>query len=164
MKRTLLMDAAQADLRLTRLAYEIYENHTEASHLVLAGIEERGMDLAQVLKKKLQKICPLTIEIISVSINKKNPVEVECKQAGQVAQHPVILIDDVANSGRTLLYAMSPFLHQVQSSIQVAVLVDRRHKSFPVSCDYIGMQLSTTIQDHIVVEMEKGKVSGAYLE
>ena len=75
----------------------------------------------------------------------------------------IIVVDDVANSGRTLLYALNPFLNVIAKKIQIAVLLDRKHKSYPVSADYIGTSLATTYQEHISVEVKSGKVSGAYL-
>ena len=74
-KRVQLLDANQAEVRLTRIAYEIYENNIHENEIVLAGIMDRGLDIARQLKKKLEKICPVKIEIISVKIDKKNPVD-----------------------------------------------------------------------------------------
>jgi pyrimidine operon attenuation protein/uracil phosphoribosyltransferase len=75
----------------------------------------------------------------------------------------VILFDDVLNTGKTLIYAMHPFLQQDIKSIQVAVLVDRNHHRFPVAADYIGLSLQTTLQDHVNVSFKANKVS-VYLE
>jgi pyrimidine operon attenuation protein/uracil phosphoribosyltransferase len=75
----------------------------------------------------------------------------------------VVLVDDVLNTGRTLIYAMVPFLAAKVKSIQVAVLVDRNHHSFPVNADYKGISLQTTLQEHVTVVMEKRKIS-VYLE
>ncbi|MEJ7769041.1 MAG: phosphoribosyltransferase family protein, partial [Chitinophagaceae bacterium] len=75
----------------------------------------------------------------------------------------IILIDDVTNSGKTLLYALKPFLAHHPKKIQTLTLVERSHKLFPVSSDYVGISLATTLQEHIFVEVENGQVSGAYL-
>ncbi len=76
----------------------------------------------------------------------------------------IIVIDDVANSGRTLLYALKPFLEFHPKKIQTLVLVERSHNSFPVRPDYVGLSISTTLQEHIIVEVDKEKVLGAYLK
>ncbi len=76
----------------------------------------------------------------------------------------IIIIDDVANSGRTVLYALKPFLDFYPKKIQTLVLVERRHNSFPVRPDYIGLSVATTLQEHIFVEVDSEKVVGAYLQ
>jgi pyrimidine operon attenuation protein/uracil phosphoribosyltransferase len=162
-KRIALLDEAQADIRLTRLAYEIYENNLDEKEIVLAGIRERGYAIANQLKKKLSVIGDIKVSLIAVQMDKDNPIDVTVEPSADWGGRNIVLVDDVANSGRTLLYALKPFLAVIPSRIQVAVLVDRKHKVFPVSSDYIGLQVSTTLQDHIIVEVEKGKVKGAYL-
>ena len=76
----------------------------------------------------------------------------------------IVLIDDVANSGRTMLYALKPLLLQLPKKIQTLALVERTHKSFPVDVDYVGLSVSTTTDENIVVEVENGEVMGAWLD
>ncbi len=162
-KKIVLLNTEDADIRLTRLAFEIYEHNIEEESIVLAGIRGQGYDIATQLKKKLEKMSTLEITLLSVDINKSNPIE--CKLNPTIETHGknVILVDDVANSGKTLLFALGQFLHDIPKRIQIAVLVDRKHKQYPVSPDFTGLQISTTLQQHIFVEIEKGKVAGAYL-
>ncbi|MBK7763576.1 MAG: phosphoribosyltransferase [Bacteroidetes bacterium] len=158
-----LLSASDANIRLTRLAYEIYEHNIEEENIVLAGIRGQGYDIALQIKKKLEKICNLQITLLAVNINKSNPLESALSEDFDANGKNVILVDDVANSGKTLLYALRPFLQDIPKRIQIAVLVDRKHKQYPVSPDFTGLQVSTTLQQHIIVEIEKGKVAGAYL-
>ena len=76
----------------------------------------------------------------------------------------VILIDDVANSGKTLLYALKPVMEYEPEKIKVVVLVDRKHKNYPITPDIIGHSVSTTLQDKIIVSYENDKITGAFLE
>jgi pyrimidine operon attenuation protein/uracil phosphoribosyltransferase len=76
----------------------------------------------------------------------------------------VILVDDVANSGKTLLYALKPFLSFHPRKIQTLVLVERTHKMFPVNSDYVGLSVATTLQENIIVEVSNGEVTGAWME
>jgi len=75
----------------------------------------------------------------------------------------VIVIDDVVNSGKTLMYALLPFLSKGISRIQTLTLVERSYKTYPVHVDYVGVSLATTLQDHIHVEFIDGVIAGAYL-
>jgi pyrimidine operon attenuation protein/uracil phosphoribosyltransferase len=76
----------------------------------------------------------------------------------------VILVDDVANSGRTITYALNPILQFNIRKIMVAVLVDRKHKSFPIASDIVGLSMATTLQEHIEVEIEGDKITSVYLQ
>ena len=76
----------------------------------------------------------------------------------------IIIIDDVTNSGKTLLYALKPFLEYYPRKIQTLVLVERSHKTYPIHPDYVGLSLATTLQDHIYVEVKDNEITGAYLD
>jgi len=75
----------------------------------------------------------------------------------------VIVIDDVVNSGKTLMYALLPFLSKGINRIQTLTLVERSYKTYPVHVDYVGVSLATTLEDHIQVEFIEGVITGAYL-
>ncbi len=160
-----LLSAKQADMKLTRLAYEIFEKNIEKKQLVLAGIADRGVDIARLLKEKLSNISDISVELTTINIDKKNPIDCRLKETNfDYVNKTIIIIDDVANSGQTMCYALKLFLDKLVESIQVTVLIDRKHKKFPISSDYVGIQISTTVQNHITVEMNKGKIVGAFIE
>ncbi len=159
-----ILDSKQAEVKLIRIAYEIVENNLDENEIVLAGIIDRGLDIATLLKQHIETISQLTVHLISIDINKLNPIEAKIVELFEPRDKVIIIVDDVANSGRTSLYATKLFLESLPKKIQIAVLVDRKHKQFPVSSDYIGLILSTTLQEHIHVEIKGGKVKSAYLE
>ncbi|GBL35743.1 bifunctional protein PyrR [Filimonas sp.] len=162
--KTQILDSKQAEVKLNRIAYEIIENNINESGIVLAGILDRGMDIARLLKKNIEAISQIKIDLISIHINKENPVEGKIVEDFSPENKVIIIVDDVANSGCTSLYATRLFLDSLPKKIQIAVLVDRKHKRFPISSDYIGLMLSTTLKEHIHVEVKQGKVKCAYLE
>ena len=163
-KKIELLNAQQADQTLTRLAYQVYEENLDIKDLVLVGIQDRGLAIAELLMHKLDEIGELKVQLVSLNLNKENPVDAVFDNEFDPLNRTIILVDDVANSGKTMTYALKPFMHSVARKIQVAVLVDRQHKRFPIASDYVGLQLSTTIQDHITVEIEEGVIKGAYIE
>lgn len=152
--------------KVKRMAYQIAENNFNEKELILVGIKNRGSKLAELLAKELKNIQNVKVQISTVHIEKRNPLEdeIELKKAIQKPDDKVvILIDDVANTGRTLCYAIKPLLDFLPAKIQVAVLVDRKHKKFPIHADYIGLQLSTVMEDYVKVSLEPGKEE-VYLE
>lgn len=155
-----------AEKKLRRMAYEILENNSGERQLILAGIRESGSVIARAIQQQLREIAGdrLTTRLISISLDKRNPGEVTLSETPGFDDQVIIVIDDVANSGRTLLYAMKPFLDFHPRKIESLVLVERSHKAFPVQADYTGLSLSTTLQEHIYVEVEGDLVKGAWLE
>ena len=155
-----------AEKKLKRLAYEILENNAEEQKIILAGIRDNGSVIAAYIRNLLLEISgqSLTIELISISLDKRNPREVTLSKSLSFDDQVIIVVDDVASSGKTLLYAMKPFLEFHPRKIESLVLVGRTHKAFPVQPDYTGLSLSTTLQEHIYVEVDADRVKGAYLE
>ncbi len=146
------------------MAFEILENNFGETSFILAGIRESGTVIAEAIQRLLVEIAGLDSELITVSLDKKNPTTVEISRPLDFKNKVVILIDDVSNSGKTLMYAIRPFLDTSPKKIQTLVLVERSHNAFPVKPDYVGLSVATTIQEHIYVEVEKGLVKGAWLE
>lgn len=162
-QNALILDKDTIKRKLRRIAYEIYENNSGQSEIILAGVYSRGTVVAQLLKKILEEIAPFRIAMVDIHIDRQNPSDVHLGEEMDFNDRVVILVDDVANSGRTLLYAMKPLLEYVPQKIQTAVLVDRTHKSFPVVVDYTGHSLATTLQENILVDIEGNEINGAYL-
>ena len=166
MEKNYILSQPVAEKKLRRMAYEILENNSDERHLILAGIRESGSVIARTIRRHLLDITNgrLSIQLITVSLDKKRPGPVTLSEIPDLEDQVVIVIDDVANSGRTLLYAMKPFLDHHPRKIESLVLVERSHKAFPVQPDYTGLSLSTTLQEHIYVEVEGDQVKGAWLE
>lgn len=155
-----------AEKKLQRLAYEILENNSGERKLILAGIRDNGSVIAAYIRGLLLDITghKMDIDLISISLDKRTPRAVTLSQSLPFDDQVIIVVDDVASSGKTLLYAMKPFLEFHPRKIESLVLVGRTHKAFPVQPDYTGLSLSTTLQEHIYVEVEGDRVKGAYLE
>ena len=146
------------------MAFEILENNLDESNLILAGIRESGTVIAHTIQDLLKEISGLQTELITVSLDKKNPREVTFSPQLNFKEQVVILMDDVSNTGKTLLHAIRPFLDTNPKKIQTLVLVERSHKTFPVKPDYVGLSIATTIQEQIYVDVENDRVKGAWLE
>jgi pyrimidine operon attenuation protein/uracil phosphoribosyltransferase len=159
-----ILDQATAEKKMRRMALEIIENNIDETGIVLAGVRESGTVVAKHMQELLSEISPVKTELISITLDKREPKEVTLSKEIDFTNKVVILVDDVANSGKTLLYALKPFLAFHPKKIQMLVLVERSHNSFPVHPDYVGLSVSTTLQEHIYVEVEDGKIAGTYLQ
>jgi pyrimidine operon attenuation protein / uracil phosphoribosyltransferase len=158
-----ILDQSVAEKKMRRMALEIVENNGDEKEIILAGIRESGSVVARYIQGILKEISSLRTELITITLDKKLPNEVELSKATDFNDKVIIVVDDVANSGKTLLYALRPFLAYHPKKIQVLVLVERSHNSFPVHPDYVGLTIATTLQEHIYVEVDGEKVLGAYM-
>lgn len=146
---------------LKRIAYQVYENNFNEKELIIAGIHGRGFEVAKMLFDQISEISKLKLSLLEVTLNKEEPSENNIELSDnkiKIKDKPVLLVDDVLNTGRTLVYSQLPFLRAHAKKIQVAVLVNRDHKSFPVNADFIGISLSTTLQEHVHVNINRNKV------
>ena len=159
-----ILDEATTGRKLKRMAYEISENNIEETEIILAGIDENGVVIAKEIQKLLREITGYKTHLIHISLNKRNPTEIRLSENIDFNNKVIIIVDDVANSGKTLLYALKPFLEFHPKKIQILVLVERSHKAFSIKPDYVGISLSTTIQEHIFVEVQGERVTGAWME
>ena len=151
-----ILNKKQIDQKLNRLAIEIVENHFDEKEIVLAGINNNGLKFAKLLQKRLQLLGDQQIKLVNLTLNPAAPLSAQIDlsvSAVEMKNKSVIIVDDVANTGRTIFFAFKPFLEIVPKKIEVAVLVDRKHKSFPVHVDYVGISLATTMKDDIKVKL-----------
>jgi pyrimidine operon attenuation protein/uracil phosphoribosyltransferase len=158
--RTLLLNQIQIEQKINRLAWQIYEDNSGEQELIVAGIAKNGFVFAQKLSDALRKISPLKITLVELYVNKHSQHEEEIKLAltrEQMQNKTVLVVDDVLNSGKTMMYALKPFLNSDIRKLRTVVLVDRNHKRYPVSADFTGFSLATTLQDHVSVEFEKNE-------
>lgn len=158
-----ILDAAVAGRKLRRMAFQIAENNEGEGELIIAGINGNGEVMAQRLVEELKQIIEAPIQLITIRLNKKSPLDATVDTDMDFEGRNIIVVDDVSNTGKTLLYALKPFLHFLPKKIQTLVLVERSHKLFSIQPDYVGLTVTTTLQEHISVETEGGEIKGAWL-
>ncbi len=152
----IILNDDQIRKKLRRIAFEIYEQNYDEKELCLIGIRENGYELAGILNDYLLEISDLKVNVCGLSLNKSQPlsepIRVDC-ELKQLQNKVVIIIDDVAHSGKTLMYALKPIIDNHPKKIQIAVLVDRKHKRYPVTADFVGLLLSTGAHEMVHVKM-----------
>ncbi|MCG7858490.1 phosphoribosyltransferase family protein [Flavihumibacter sp.] len=164
-ERKYILDAPSAARKMERMAYEMAEELSqEKDPVILAGIKDNGVVMARILAGKLKEIAEISTEIIEISLDKRHPVEISISSQIDFNDRVIVLVDDVTNSGKTLLYALKPFLEGHPRKIQILALVERTHKAFPVKADYVGISIATTLQEHIYVEVDGQTITGAYMD
>lgn len=152
--------------KLKRMAYEIWEKNNAIDTLEIIGIADGGVKVAKNLIAILEQIADFKVNLTTLSLNKQNPLAepILLPETLDLNNKHVLLIDDVANSGKTLLYALKPILDYLPKKVQIAVLVDREHKSYPIIPDIVGHVIATTLQDTIIVNYDDLKIISAHIE
>ncbi len=161
--KNFILSEDAATKKMQRMAYEILENNIDEHEIIIAGIKDSGVIIANKIKSYLQNIFKGNIIVIEITIDKKNPKNVSVSGDINFEEKVIVITDDVANSGKTLLYALKPFLEFYPKKIQTLVLVERSHKEFPVYPDYVGLSVSTALDEKIIVETEGAEIIGARL-
>jgi len=164
MKEKKILDKEQIQEKIKRISYEIYEENFDDKSILICGIEKNGSIIAKKIIKELESICDIKIEFISINLNKKNPLNsVEIKSSkNNIINKSIVLIDDVSNTGKTLIHVIKELIKFEPKKINTAVLVNRDHTLFPIKINFIGLSLSTSIKSHIEVTLDKKDI-GAYL-
>ena len=164
MKDNKILNKEQIEEKIKRISYEIYEENFDDKSIIICGIEKNGSIIAKRVIKELKSICNINIEFINISLNKKNPLNTVAIKSSKIniKDKSIILIDDVSNTGKTLIYVIKELTKYEPKKINTAVLVNRDHTLFPVKINFIGLSLSTSIKSHIEVKLNNNNI-GAYL-
>jgi pyrimidine operon attenuation protein/uracil phosphoribosyltransferase len=159
-----ILDSNQINQKILRLSWQVFEDNFSEKEIVLVGIGEQGLLIAEQVKFHLNTISKLKTTVFRIDVDRDKPfnkVSTELTE-NDYKNKVIILIDDVLHSGKTLTYAFKTFLDTSVKKMAVLVLIDRNHNTFPVKANYIGLSLSTTLKEYIEVVL-KGSNKGVYL-
>lgn len=165
--RTLILNSTQIEQRIDRLAWQIYEHCSDEKQIIVAGIASSGHELAKRICKVLESVSPIKTELIEVKLDKEDPLKkpvVTGLSSTDLSQKTIVVVDDVSNSGRTLMYGVKHFLETPVKAVLTLVLVDRDHNRYPVKTNFVGLSLATTLQEHISVELSTTGNDAVYLD
>jgi pyrimidine operon attenuation protein/uracil phosphoribosyltransferase len=162
--QSIVLNKAQIKQKTERIAFEILENTFEEDRVYIGGIEGNGYLFAERLVEQLSKHTNQELRLFKITIDKESPLNEDINfsiPSDELNRQTVVLVDDVINSGRTMIYAVRTLLGNALKQLKVATLVNRTHRRFPVQADFVGVNISTTLMDNIQVEL--GDEDVAYL-
>ncbi len=137
-----------------RIAWQIYEENIDSFVIYIAGVDSRGMFLAEKIAKELQEIGQLEIKLFNIVIDRNNfePSFYSDFPLNDLKNEALIVVDDVLNSGKTLISSFLPLIQRQVSKISIAVLASRSHRLYPVEANFVGVSMATTIQEHLLFD------------
>ena len=166
-ERTIVVDHENVQRKLQRIAHQLHEENFEQKEIVLVGIAPRGVDVARSLAALITGIGALEPQVIELELDKDEPLKRPVKLSVDLATlqgRVVVLVDDVLMSGRTLMHAAAHLVSVPLKKLTTVVLVDRRHRTFPIRADIVGLTLSTTVHERIIEAEQQGSVATTPLE
>ena len=143
--------------KIKRMSYEILENNLEEPIITLVGIFDKGYLIAEQMQKELKGICEKEIRLVRLDIDKDNPNKSNIRidtDVRSLDRSVLVLVDDVLNSGRTTSYSLAYMLECNVKKVELAALVNRSHKSFPLTPTYKGYEIATMIDEYIEVRVK----------
>ena len=160
MDKKKILDYQSIKKKIRRISLQILESNIDQDEIIIAGIDLNGFIIAKKISQEISKISEINIKLCKVKIDKKNPLnDISTSLNFEDYQNKsLVVIDDVLNSGATLMYSVKYFLNTKIKSLKTAVLVDRNHKKYPIKADYKGLSLSTSIQSKVEVVIDEKKI------
>lgn len=165
MSKNIILTNQEIEHKIKRIAYQIYETFVDEDEIVIAGIAANGFVFAKKIAMALESISLIKVSLCEVQIDKQNPelpIRISLSKE-EYTDRGLILVDDVLNSGTTLIYAVRHFIDVPLKKFKTAVLIDRNHKKYPVKADFKGISLSTSLLEHVQVVFDENNDSYAYL-
>jgi len=152
---------------LLRIAHEIVERSDDLASLYLVGVPNGGVPLARRVAANLRELVgqEVLVGILDTTLYRDDliargsrPRLRRTEMPSTVDDRCVILVDDVASTGRTIRAAMDALMDFGRPrSVQVAALVDRGHRELPIRIDYVGKNIPTQREDLVKLrEAEDG--------
>ena len=160
MDKKKILDYQSIKKKIRRISLQILESNIDQDEIIIAGIDLNGFIIAKKISQEISKISEINIKLCKVKIDKKNPLnEISTSLNFEDYQNKsLVVIDDVLNSGATLMYSVKYFLNTKIKSLKTAVLVDRNHKKYPIKANFKGLSLSTSIQSRVEVVIDEKKI------
>lgn len=157
----LVLDQHQIAQKINRLSHEIIENTYGIPELLIGGIVGNGEVFAGQIADIIRANSAQDITVFTIDLHKDFPLEHPITSSIDTQSFKgktVILVDDVINSGTTMQYALIKILEQPVRSVKTVALVNRLHRRYPIKCDFVGMTLTTTLQNRVEVLPSNGSL------
>ena len=157
-----ILNKQQIENKILRISFEIIEGNLDANNILLIGLEKNGFIIAKKIQNFIQQKTSLNIGVVKMTLKKNNEKKIFSDKIKD-DYNSFVLIDDVLKSGKTIIHAIKELLKFNIKKLETVVLINRKHNVFPVGVNYVGLELSTTLEDHIEVILDNEKKIGAYL-
>jgi len=163
MQKKLILDQDLLDITISRLCYQLIENHNDFSNYAILGLQPRGKYVADRIKNKLETLVKEKVEIgyLDTTFHRDDFRSRETpKKANEttipflIEEKKIVLVDDVLYTGRSVRAALDAMISFGRPlSVELLVLVDRKYtRDLPIQPNYIGKSVNTMQSQRVMVE------------
>ena len=150
--------------KIERISLQILESNSEEKKIIFFGISDNGILIAKKIINLINKNSNLDVELFKASIKKSEKTSsIEYDKPFDINNIPILIVDDISQSGKTLQFVISDLFKFNPRKIQTIVIVNRDQTLFPVKIDFSGMNLSTSVNEHVDVKVNKNEEFTVYL-
>ena len=153
-KKQIILNKEEITNKINRIAFSIIEDYHSEKSITLIGFDNNGYIIAEKIKQIITDKNNIKTSIHRIKKDKKNHFTITPPLKSDNMKN-VFLVDDVLKSGRTIIYGIKEILTHNIDNLKTIILVNRNHNQFPIGVDYVGLNLSTTLKNHITVIMNK---------
>ena len=154
----IVLNADDIEKKIKRLSYQIIEKNINKKNIIIIGIRPNGKYLSERIKGYIMEYSDIQVSLYDMELDKKSFLFKKCSPEliyEHINNNIIVFIDDVMNSAGTLMYAINKILSYHPTDIQIGVLIERTHKSFPLSANFKGLELSTSEFEHVEVRLNE---------
>ena len=155
-KKQIILNKEAINNKIKRIAFSIIEEYYQKKSITLIGFHKNGYTIAKKLKKIIEEEQKITVSLYRITLTSEDSFTIQPKPKTKEIKN-IFLVDDVLKSGRTIMYGIKEILSPYVESLRTIILVNRNHNHFPIGVDYVGLNLSTTINDHIEVMLSEAE-------
>lgn len=158
--QNLILDDSDVENKIQRIGLEILEDNIDQSKIILFGISDNGKLISQKLIDHINKISDIKIILIDVIIRNGS---IAYNSKFDLLNESIIIVGDVSQTGKTLQMVISDLMLYNPSKIKTSVIINRDQTMYPVKIDYVGLSLSTSVNEHVDVMVDKKNRFSVYL-
>ena len=161
--KNIILDYQDVENKIKRISLEILEDNIDQKNLILFGVSKNGKIIAKKIITLIKKYSKIDLELIGVEIvlNSKNVLKFD--KDFKVNNRSVIIVSDVSQSAKTLQLIISYLMSEDPFKIKTAVMVNRDHSLFPVKINFSGLNLSSSVNEHVDVSVNEDEEFTVYL-
>ena len=161
--KNIILDYQDVENKIKRISLEILEDNIDQKKLILFGVSKNGKIIAKKIIASIKKHSEIDLELIGVEIDFNSLDHLKFEKDFNINNKSVIIVSDVSQSAKTLQLIISGLMSLDPVKIKTAVMINRDHSLFPVKIDFSGLNLSTSVNEHVDVKVNKNEEFTVYL-
>lgn len=161
--QNIILDCFDVENKIKRISLEVIEDNIDQKKLIFFGVSKNGKIIAKKIIDFINQNSKIESELVGVEINSNSNRGLAFDKEFKADSLSLVIVSDVSQSARTLQLIISNLMLENPFKIKTAGMVNRDHSLFPVKINFSGLNLSTSVNEHVDVEVNKDEEFTVYL-